>query len=647
MRRAWLVVTVLTLGWSAEAASSEGLDVGEWLGRPGVRLLAVEFYATWCEPCMKAVPKWKLLHKEYKDRGLRLIVVSVRDPDAASCDMPGWTPDASVCDLDGTLAKSWGVELKDGSMSLPAAFLWSWRGNLLVRKGHIAEVESAIKSELRELPRVFVDPDMDGTARQLVRSELSRTDKVVVVADEKEKKKLGELRDGSHGIQYDEELACDVTAQLPANSLLKGSFVGTRDGKRFMLSLLSAESFCLVKSAGVHWNDMKPEVSAAEAVAELLNSLRWPLELPKIGSAAVPFHPGGGIVGREGRIGETPEDWEPSATRSVLVEFGSEPLGAAVLLDGELLCNTTPCSEAVRVGRHTITMQAKRHSKKAETLDIDSKQSLVWKLSPEFGWVSVVSQPSGMPVKIDGKLVGTSPAPRLELDAGMHDVLVSSPCHYDAGERVRVELGKERSVSVEMKMKTGAIDVVARDHYRRAVEAEVYVDGEKMGSAPGVFKVSICAREAEVRHEGAVFKKALAVKEKEIVKIEAVLERKGSIDWVELAGGTFDMGSTKGDGDEGPVHEVSVSAFEIARTEVTNAQYFECVHLSRCSEPHWDDGSCYVLNGGRWETGVFPEAFRESNQPVVCVDWQQAREFSEWAGGRLCTEAEWEYVAPG
>jgi thiol-disulfide isomerase/thioredoxin len=57
------------------AFAGESLDVRDWLSRPGVKLLTVEFYASWCGPCKKAVPQWKALHEKYRDQGLQLVVV--------------------------------------------------------------------------------------------------------------------------------------------------------------------------------------------------------------------------------------------------------------------------------------------------------------------------------------------------------------------------------------------------------------------------------------------------------------------------------------------------------------------------------------------------------------------------------------------
>ena len=105
----------------------------------------------------------------------------------------------------------------------------------------------------------------------------------------------------------------------------------------------------------------------------------------------------------EGRIGETPEERSPAATQRAVVKFSSDPTGAVVLLDGKLLCQSTPCSETVTAGRHKVSMQAKQYVGREETLAIKRGSKVTWKLKPDFGWVTVESAPSGLDVKVDGK----------------------------------------------------------------------------------------------------------------------------------------------------------------------------------------------------------------------------------------------------
>ena len=109
------------------------------------------------------------------------------------------------------------------------------------------------------------------------------------------------------------------------------------------------------------------------------------------------------------------------------------------------------------------------------------------------------------------------------------------------------------------------------------------------------------------------------------------------IDWVEVPAGEFLMGSDPAvdpyaQDDEMPRHQVSLDAYLIGRTEVTNAQYAQCVRATVCREP--EDPSFYSD----------PEY---ADHPVVKVTWFDAQDFCEWIGDRLPTEAEWEYGARG
>jgi formylglycine-generating enzyme required for sulfatase activity len=107
----------------------------------------------------------------------------------------------------------------------------------------------------------------------------------------------------------------------------------------------------------------------------------------------------------------------------------------------------------------------------------------------------------------------------------------------------------------------------------------------------------------------------------------------GTVAWTAIPGAQFQMGATDIDPTTLPVHAVTVPGFSMAQSETTVCQYQACVLAGRCSPPE------PALCGLDWDVAG------KGQDPVNCVTWDQAVAFCGWAGGRLCSEAEWEFAA--
>jgi formylglycine-generating enzyme required for sulfatase activity len=342
-----------------------------------------------------------------------------------------------------------------------------------------------------------------------------------------------------------------------------------------------------------------------------------------------------------------------TVTAELVVETSPD---AAVRLDGELQGRADPQGELTvkaRLGAHTLKVSLAGMKDFEQTVTLAAPQTTKIEARLEAVIVDVVVETSpSAEVYLDGELQGRANAQgelTVKARLGPHAVKVSLKGKKDFERSLTLKDAEATEVEARLVDAAGSIRV------RTMAGATIWLDNSSRGSVgangelvlgglspgPHELRVSASGKKDYVQTATVIAGQEIRVDaalEDAPTPLGAVLQNpKDGLKYVWITPGKFMRGCSAGDTEcfenEKPARSVTLSkGFWIGQTEVTVSAYQRYAAAAKRKMP---------------DPPTFNRAWASEVQPIVNVTWNDARDYCAWAGGRLPTEAEWEYAARG
>ena len=211
-----------------------------------------------------------------------------------------------------------------------------------------------------------------------------------------------------------------------------------------------------------------------------------------------------------------------------IVEITSEPTGAVPTIDGKAIpkCLSTPCKIQIEEGNHRIVATLERYQDAEITVDIKkNNQKIDFQMTPNFGWLELkpvlpgkIAKKGKLSITVDGVRRDES---KIELEAGMHKVLLSHPCYDPAEFNVSIANNKTEVFDKELSRGTGALDLVAESN-NEPQSVALFIDGQETGSTPYSGTVPLCS-DVRLKGDGWTDKVDFEPKWHEVVRVTHTL----------------------------------------------------------------------------------------------------------------------------
>lgn len=125
--------------WAAEFESPDGktLAMSSFQGRP----LVINFWATWCPPCVEEMPLIDAFYRENSSKGWQVVGLAIDQPSRVK-QFLGQFPVAYSMGLAGLNGSELGKQLGNTTGSLPFTVVFDAKGGLIQQKlGKLSEDE--------------------------------------------------------------------------------------------------------------------------------------------------------------------------------------------------------------------------------------------------------------------------------------------------------------------------------------------------------------------------------------------------------------------------------------------------------------------------------------------------------------------------
>lgn len=340
-------------------------------------------------------------------------------------------------------------------------------------------------------------------------------------------------------------------------------------------------------------------------------------------------------------------------------------------------------------------------TKTEKTLDVE--------LEPNFGWITVTTNPEGADVYVDGKKVGVTPYVFEKIKRGNHKVEVKKERYATHVQMVTIQVGEQNDDLENLTLEVEDVAYGKLSLYATPDGADITIDGVFKGKTPQTLELPAGKHEVELSITGynpAVRTVFIEEMETEVInvvlskarEITVITDKDGDdvfIDGqhagvsplkVNLDFGEHEVKATRGGksastkidvkqvGGEDVVRlrllgneTFTVNGVSFVMVSVRGGTYKMGVPFSQDPEIGTDEDPQHEVTLSDYYIGKFEVtqelwtavmgsrkgSFKGNNLPVENVSWDDCQKFittlNELTGGsfRLPTEAEWEYAARG